>query len=467
MPSLVDALRTDLYQLTMAAGYFHGGLSAPVATFEMFVRRLPHERRYLLAMGLERVLEYLERLRFTEEELAYLATVPALREAMTPAFMSFLRQLRFTGDVDAVPEGTAVFAQEPLVRIRAPLIEAQLIETFLLSALNHATLIASKAARIVHAAGDAQVVEFGTRRTHPAAAIDAARAAYGAGMVGTSNVEAGLRYGIPVMGTMAHSWVMAHPSEEAAFDDYIKTFPSTAVLLIDTYDTLRGARRAALAAQGRLQGVRLDSGDLAVLAREVRRILDDHGCRDARIVASGDLDEYSIAALRAAGAPIDIYGVGTKLVASTDAPALGGVYKLVALEHDGVVSPVAKYSEGKVMLPGAHQVYRYRGPDGRLAGDVLALVEERPEDLAPGPGAIAVEPLLGEVMRGGKRIRPPEALKLIQDRVRRELAALPPELLLLEEPAPTWPGFAATPSQRLRALGEEVRARVAPGTHGG
>ncbi|HEX2571860.1 MAG TPA: nicotinate phosphoribosyltransferase, partial [Polyangia bacterium] len=320
MPSVVDALRTDLYQLTMAAGYFHRGLSAPVATFEMFVRHLPRRRRYLLAMGLERVLEYLERLRFTEEELAYLATVPALAEAMTPAFVSFLRELRFTGDVFAVPEGTVVFAEEPLVRIRAPLIEAQLVETFLLSTMNHATLIASKAARIVHAAGDAQVVEFGTRRTHPAAAIDAARAAYGAGMVGTSNVEAGLRYGIPVMGTMAHSWVMAHASEEAAFEDFVKTFPGTAVLLIDTYDTVRGARRAVQAAAGRLQGVRLDSGDLAVLAREVRRILDDHDCRDARIVASGDLDEHSIAALRAAGAPIDIYGVGTKLVTSTDAP---------------------------------------------------------------------------------------------------------------------------------------------------
>lgn len=467
MPSLVDALRTDLYQLTMAAGYFHRGLSAPVATFEMFVRRLPHERRYLLAMGLERVLEYLERLRFTEEELAFLATVPALREALTPAFTSFLRDLRFTGDVAALPEGTVVFAHEPLLRIRAPLIEAQLIETYLLSALNHATLIASKAARIVHAAGAAQVVEFGTRRTHPAAAIDAARAAYAAGMTGTSNVEAGMRYGIPVVGTMAHSWVMAHASEEAAFETYVQTFPGTAILLIDTYDTLRGARRAVAAAAGRLQGVRLDSGDLAVLAREVRRILDEHGCSKARIVASGDLDEYSIAELRTAGAPIDIYGVGTKLVTSSDAPALGGVYKLVALEQSGVVSPVAKYSEGKAMLPGSHQVYRFRGPDGRLTGDVLALAEEQPEELTRGSGASQPEPLLVEVMRGGQRTQPAEALGVIQDRARRELAALPPELHSLEEPAPTWPGYAVTPSQRLRALGEEVRARVAPGTQGG
>jgi nicotinate phosphoribosyltransferase len=467
MPSLVDALRTDLYQLTMAAGYFHRGLSTTVGTFEMFVRHLPHKRRYLLAMGLERLLEYLEHLRFTEEELAFLATVPALGEAMTPAFTSFLRQLRFTGDVFAVPEGTVVFANEPLVRIRAPLVEAQLIETFLLSALNHATLIASKAARIVHAAGPAQVIEFGARRTHPAAAVDAARAAYGAGMVGTSNVEAGMRYGIPVMGTMAHSWVMAHATEEAAFEDYVKTFPSTAILLIDTYDTLRGARRAVEVARGRLQGVRLDSGDLAGLAREVRRILDDNGCRDARIVASGDLDEYSITELRAAGAPIDIYGVGTKLVASTDAPALGGVYKLVAFERDGVVSPVAKYSEGKVMLPGAHQVYRFRGEGGRRTRDVLALLEERPEELGAGSGEGLAEPLLVEVMRDGQRTRPAESLGTIQTRARQELAALPPELLLFEEFVPTWPGFAVTPSPRLRALGEEVRARVAAGQHGG
>ena len=222
----MDSLRTDLYQLTMAAGYFHRGLTSGVATCEMFVRRLPRRRRYLLAMGLERVLRYLEELRFSDEQIAYLGTVPALRDAMTPAFADHLRHFRFTGDVWAAPEGTLVFANEPLVRVRAPLVEAQIVETFLLSAINHATLIASKAARVVLAAGSAEVIEFGSRRTHPDAAVDAARAAYAAGFVGTSNVEAGMLHGVPVMGTAAHMWTMAHPSEEAAFTAYTEVFPS-------------------------------------------------------------------------------------------------------------------------------------------------------------------------------------------------------------------------------------------------
>ena len=303
----MDALRTDLYQLTMAAGYFHRGLTDGIATCEMFVRRLPRRRRYLLAMGLSRALQYLTELRFTEEEVAFLGTVPALRDAMTPAFAAYLRDLRFTGDVWAIPEGTAVFAGEPLVRVRAPIVEAQIVETFLLSAINHATLVASKAARVVHAAGSsgsppADVMEFGTRRTHPDAAVDAARAAYCAGFVGTSNVEAGLRWGVPVMGTAAHMWTMAHPSEEEAFAGYVATFPSASILLIDTYDTLRGARRAAAVAGDKLKGVRLDSGDLLALSRAVRIILDEHGCHSARIVASGDLNEHRIAELRAASA---------------------------------------------------------------------------------------------------------------------------------------------------------------------
>ena len=284
-PSGVDALCTDLYQLTMAAGYFHRGLASGIATCEMFVRRLPRRRRYLLAMGLERALRYFEELRFTDEQIAYLGTIPSLRDAMSPAFADYLRRFRFTGDVWAVPEGTLVFANEPLVRVRAPLIEAQIVETFLLSTVNHATLIASKAARIVHAAGSAQAIEFGSRRTHPDAAVDAARAAYAAGFVGTSNVEAGMRYGVPVTGTAAHMWTMAHPSEEAAFEGYVATFPSATILLIDTYDTLRGARRAAAIAGDKLKGVRLDSGDLLGLSRGVRKILDEAGCPDAKIVA--------------------------------------------------------------------------------------------------------------------------------------------------------------------------------------
>jgi nicotinate phosphoribosyltransferase len=447
----VDALLTDLYQLTMAAGYFHRGMTGITATCELFVRRLPRLRRYLTAMGLERALSYLEHLRFTEEEVAYLATVPALRDAMTPGFAAFLLDLRFTGDVWAIPEGTTVFAGEPLLRVRAPIVEAQIVETFLLSTLNHATMVASKAARVVHAAGDAAVMEFGTRRTHPDAAVDAARAAYCAGFVGTSNVEAGRRYGVPVLGTAAHMWTMAHATEEDAFASYVATFPSASILLIDTYDTLRGARRAAEIAGEKLKGVRLDSGDLLALSRAVRVILDEHGCRGASIVASGDLNEHRIAELRASGAPIDVYGVGTDLVASIDAPALGGVYKLVELDHGGAATPIAKFSEGKATLPGAHQVHRFHDVAGLISRDVIALADEQ---------AAGGAPLLVPVMRAGARVAPAEPLDAVRARARRERASLPPELLALEEPVPSWAGFVPQPSPRLLDLVEVVRARV-------
>jgi nicotinate phosphoribosyltransferase len=457
----VDALHTDLYQLTMAAGYFHRGMVPASATCEAFVRRLPRRRRFLLTMGLERVLRYLSALSFTEEQIAYLTTVPALRDAMTPPFCDFLRRFRFTGDVWALPEGTVAFAGEPLVRVRAPLVEAQLVETFLLSAVNHATMVASKAARVVLAAGDAQVIEFGTRRTHPDAAVDAARAAYAAGFVGTSNVEAGLRFGVPVMGTAAHMWTMAHPSEEAAFEGYVATFPSATILLIDTYDTLRGAERAARIARDKLRGVRLDSGDLLALSRGVRQILDQNGCPDARIVASGDLNEHRIAELRAASAPIDVYGVGTDLVASIDAPALGGVYKLVELTRDGASLPIAKFSEGKATLPGPHQVHRVRDGAGRLLRDVLTLADEAPEVHA----GEEARPLLVPVMVGGQRTAPPEPLAAVRARAAAELRGLPPDLVDLAEPTPMWAPFAPATSPRLQALIEVVRARVG-GQHG-
>lgn len=450
----MDALKTDLYQLTMAAGYFHMGMAGKTATCEMFVRRLPKRRRYLVAMGAERVLSYLEDLRFTAEQVAYLSQVPALRDAMTPDFQAFLRDLRFTGDAWVVPEGTVVCANEPLIRVRAPIIEAQLVETFVLSVINHATVVASKAARIVRAAGDAQVVEFGSRRTHAEAAVDAARAAYAVGCAGTSNLEAGMRFGLPVVGTAAHMWTMAHPSEESAFENYVRVFPNASILLIDTYDTLVGAERAAAAAGDKLKGVRLDSGDLGALSREVRRILDAAGLSAAKIVASGDLNEYKIEALRRAGAPIDTFGVGTDLVTSLDAPSLGGVYKLVDI--DG--SPIAKFSEGKATLPGAHQVFRVRGEGGALERDIIALDTEAASDLA-GSSSSAPEPLLVEAFRGGKRARPPESLDAIRARAKRDLDSLPPELHSLEEQGP---GLTASISSRLQALIEEVRARVAP-----
>lgn len=446
----MDALRTDLYQLTMAAGYFHRGMSHDVATCEMFVRRLPKARRYLVAMGRERVLRYLEELRFTREEIDFLATVPALRDAMTPDFRAYLEGFRFTGDVWAAPEGTVVFANEPLFRVTAPIIEAQILETFLLSAVNHATMVASKAARVVRAAGSAGVMEFGSRRTHPEAAVDAARAACAAGFIATSNVEAGMRFGLPVMGTAAHMWTMAHASEEAAFEGYTAVFPSASILLIDTYDTLRGAERAAKIAQEKLKGVRLDSGDLLALSRGVREVLDAHGNTSTRIVASGDLNEYKIAALRRENAPIDLYGVGTDLVCSIDAPALGGVYKLVELARGGERLPIAKFSEGKATLPGPHQVWRFPAASG--FSDVIALADEDPRGLGEGDA----QALLRPAMKGGARVEPAESIEVIQGRVKAGLDALPAEAHTLEE-GPV--AVVAKVSPRLAALIEDVRSR--------
>lgn len=444
----------------MAAGYFHHGMHQRHATCEMFVRRLPKRRRYLVAMGIERLLDYLENLRFTEDEIQYLRCLPALRDAMSDEFCAYLRNLRFRGDVWAVPEGTVVFANEPLVRISASIVEAQLVETYLLSAINHATMIASKASRVVHAAGEAGVMEFGTRRTHPDAAITAARCAYATGFVGTSNVHAGMLYGIPVMGTAAHMWTMAHPSEEEAFANYVTTFPNASILLIDTYDTLRGAERATKIARDKLKGVRLDSGDLLALSKAVREILNANGCSSAKIVASGDLNEYKIAGLRNAGAPIDLYGVGTDLVASLDSPSLGGVYKLVEIEQDGKLLPICKFSENKATFPGPHQVFRYLDSAGKLRKDVIAMADEDPATLDDGQA----EALLVPRMKNGQRTNPTESLETIRSRVTSEMARLTDSLHMLDEapePSERWDEpFKAKPSPRLLDLIENVRNRM-------
>jgi nicotinate phosphoribosyltransferase len=445
------ALATDLYQLTMAAGYFHRGLADTSATFELFVRRLPKQRRYLVADGIEQALEYLEQLAFHEDDIAYLAAHPTMRDAMTPGFVDYLRRLRFRGEAWAVPEGTVLFAGEPFLRIRAPLIEAQLVETYLLSAINYATMIASKAARIVTAAKGRGVLEFGTRRTHPEAAITAARSAYLVGAVGTSNLEAGRRFDIPVLGTAAHSWTMAHDDEEQAFANYVETFPNGSILLIDTYDALRGAERAARIAKDKLKGVRIDSGDIAALSREVRKILDAHGLRDTKIVASGDLHEYSIAELLASGTPVDLFGVGTELVCSKDAPSLGGVYKLVEWERCGKSAAIAKFSEGKTTYPGSHQIHRFRDARGVISHDVLALADE------PAPqGAIA---LLEPAMRDGRRTRK-SSLDDARARATSQIAALPS---LLHELAPSEAHhYSVEISAELTALTDEIRERLQP-----
>lgn len=455
------ALETDLYQLTMAAGYFLRGMREVTATCELFVRRLPRTRRYLVAMGIDAALDWLSNLRFSEEDVAFLRDLPALADAMTPAFCDYLRGLRFTGDVWAVDEGTVMFENEPFLRVRAPIIEAQLAETFLLSTINHATMIGSKAARVVHAAAPAACVEFGSRRTHPGAAVDAARWACAAGFAGTSNVEAGRRHGLTVLGTAAHMWTMAHgpadgqSGEERAFANYVATFPSASILLIDTYDTPRGALRAAKAAGDKLKGVRLDSGDLDALSRQVRKVLDEAGASGARIVASGDLNEHSIAALRAAGAPIDTFGVGTEVVASIDAPALSGVYKVVELEEAGVRRAIAKFSEGKATFPGAHQVQRVT-KEGHFARDVVALCDEAPT-LEAGEEA---RPLLSPALASGARARPSAKLDAVRARVAEQQRSLAPWLLDLAEVTRSSPRYEVRPSAGVVALAEQVRAGV-------
>ena len=319
-----ETLMTDLYQLTMAAGYFQHRLHDKRVTFELFVRRLPAHRRFMVFSGLERSLEYLRNLRFAESQIAYLREVPALRAAMTFEFVEFLRDFRFRGNVWALPEGSVCFGREPMIRVTGSLLEAQLIETFLLSTVNTETMVASKAARIVRAAQGRDVLEFGTRRTSADEAVASARAAYIAGFAATSNVEAGYRWDIPIAGTAAHSWTMAHGDERAAFDHYVEAFPDHATLLVDTYDTVQGVQRAIAAAGPRLKGVRLDSGDLVALSKRARQMLDEAGLTHTKIIVSGDLNEQKIASMLADGAPIDGFGVGTELVRSKDAPTLGG-----------------------------------------------------------------------------------------------------------------------------------------------
>jgi nicotinate phosphoribosyltransferase len=373
--------------------------------------------------GLEQALDYLRRLSFSADEIEYLRGLSAF-DHVSPEFFDYLRSLRFTGDVWAMPEGTVAFAGEPLLRVTAPLIEAQIVETYLLSTINFQTLIATKAARIVEAAQGRGIVEFGTRRAHGfSAGVYAARAAFIGGCVGTSNVETGRTFGLPVYGTAAHSFTMAFDREIDAFRAFFKVFPESATLLLDTYDTI-GAARMATEFGPELRGVRLDSGDLVDLSKRVRAILDEAGMRRTKIFASGDLNEFKIAELIAAGAPIDLFGVGTDLSTSRDAPALGGVYKLVEIEFDGRVTPKMKLSRDKATYPCRKQVWRETAGDGSFTGDVIARADET--EL---PGA----PLLAPVMRGGQMATTLPNLREAQEHARRQLASLPdPHKRLIE-----------------------------------
>jgi nicotinate phosphoribosyltransferase len=435
----MNALLTDLYELTMAAGYFDAGKAAEVATFELTIRRLPARRNYVLAAGLPQVVDYLLNLSFTAAEIDYLRGLPQFRNA-SPAFFDYLQRLRFTGDLFAVPEGTPLFAGEPLLTVRAPIVEAQIPETYLLSTVAFPTLIASKAARMVEASGGRPVVEFGTRRAHtPEAGVLGARAAYIGGCAGTSNTLAGFRYGIPVMGTAAHSWVMAFAGEAESFRQLQRLLGDSTIQLIDTYDTLEGARRVAQAGRP-LWGVRLDSGDLPALARQVRAILDQAGLTDARIMASGDLDEYRIRDLVTSGVPIDAFGVGTELATSADAPAMAAIYKMVELDIHGIKRFTAKFSEEKISVPGAKQIFR------DVARDVIARSGEC------GKG----EALLRPVILGGLLVEPLPSLEQSRRRAAESIAKLSPALRQLDVAAPR----AVIHSPELNMLIEQTRRNL-------
>ncbi len=436
-------LLTDLYQLTMMQSYLEHGLTRE-AVFEFFVRKLPPQRNFLMACGLEQGLAFLEDLRFGDEDLEWLRK----SERFSHDFVDYLAGLRFDGDVHAMPEGTIFFPNEPILRLTAPLPLAQLVESRLINLLHFQTLIASKAARVRLAAPGKRIVDFGLRRTHGAeAGLLAARAAYIAGLDGTSNVLAAPRFGIPIFGTMAHSYILAHDSEEEAFLHYARSHPGNVVLLIDTFDTERAAEKVAelaphLTFEGiSIRGVRLDSGDLAAHAFKVRRILDAAGLRRVTIFASGNLDEYRLADLAAKGAPIDGYGVGTRMNTAADAPYLDCAYKLQ--EYAGIGR--RKVSEGKATWPGRKQVYRtFR--DGIPAGDILTVEGDEHEGT----------PLIVKVMEKGKRLGQAPSIEEIRARAVEGLAALPPALRALET-APPYPVKVAT---ALKALAREADRRA-------
>jgi nicotinate phosphoribosyltransferase len=444
--SKYSGLLTDLYELTMAAGYLETGFDAR-ATFELFVRSLPPRRNYLVAAGLDQALDFLENVRFSDEEIAYLREQPVFAR-IGGEFFEYLAQFRFSGEVWAMPEGTVLFPGEPILRVSAPIVEAQIVETFLLATINFQTMIASKAARVSQAAGGRPVVEFGTRRAHGIeSGVLAARAAIIGGCQGTSNVAAGHQFGIPIYGTQAHSWIMAHEGEEEAFRKFLDIFPDHAVLLVDTYD-VRAAVEKIISMGRKPWGVRLDSGDLPADSVWARQRLDEAGWKDVTVFASGDLDEDRISSLLAEGAKIDAFGVGTALVTSNDSPTLGVIYKLVEIEIGGEVRSAAKFSAAKVTYPGRKQVYRFSDPDGGFSSDVIGLVEE---DF---PGA---EKLLKPVMASGKRSVPRTNVDAAREKCLQQRACLPEAVLSLIEGAPPYP---VRHSKRLEGLLEEVRRRV-------
>jgi nicotinate phosphoribosyltransferase len=439
---VTSVLLTDLYELTMLQAYFEQRMNER-AVFELFVRKLPAHRNFLVAAGLAQVLDYLSGLRFDADDLAWLNGCGRF----TREFVDSLADLRFTGDVDALPEGTIFFADEPIVRISAPLREAQLVESRVMNLIHYETLVASKAARSVLAAPDRLLVDFGLRRAHGAeAGLLSARASYIAGFSGTATLEAARQFGVPVYGTMAHSYVQAHADESSAFESFARAHPENAVLLIDTYDTERAARKVVelstkLRADGlAIKGVRIDSGDLGEHARRVRGIFDAAGLDAITIFASGNLDEYRLRDLVGQHAPIDGFGVGTRMNTSADAPYLDCAYKLQ--EYEG--RPRRKRSEGKATWPGCKQVYRRYRDGGRLAGDMLTLADASPHGTA----------LLQPIVRAGRILAPAVALEEAREHARIGLTQLPEPLRALDDADPYPVGIAP----ELRELAARIDA---------
>jgi nicotinate phosphoribosyltransferase len=446
------SLFTDFYELTMCASYFDNNQDEQ-ATFDLFVRRLPENRGYLLFAGLEQVLLYLENLKFYDKQLLYLK-----KQGFSNEFVEYLDSFKFTGDVWAMPEGTVAFPNEPLIRVTAPIIEAQIVETFLLNTVNLQTMIATKASRVVHAAQGKPVVEFGLRREHGIdAGMKVARASHIAGCTGTSNVLAGMTYDIPLFGTIAHSYVMSFEKEIDAFRAFAKTFPNKSTFLIDTYNDMMGAENAAtvakeLEAKGyKLNGVRLDSGNIAEISTKVRLLLDQKGLGYVKIFASGDLDEYKIEELFMKKAGIDAFGVGTQMGTSADRPYIDVVYKLCETQTENeCFSPIMKLSEGKNTLPGRKQVHRYTDDKGVYVKDVIALDNEQHE----------AEPLLVEVMEQGKITYEFPHLNEIRSAAKENLSKLPEKFKKLTNPPP----YPVEKSQPLQNLIVVLTKRLSPST---
>ena len=443
------ALATDFYELTMAAAYLKSKQDTKRAIFELFVRKLPRNRSYMVAAGLEQALVYLNNLRFSEKEISFLKSHKSFSN-LGPDFFKYLKKFKFTGDVWAVLEGSVFFPNEPILRVEGPIIETQIVETFLLSMINFQSLIATKASRITDVAGSRGIVEFGSRRAHgPHAALLAGRASYIGGCIGTSNTLSGYKFGIPIFGTMAHSYVMSFDKEIDSFKEFIHVFPK-GMLLVDTYDSLESVKKIVKSGM-KISGIRLDSGDLYSLSLESRKILDDAGFTDVKIMASGDLDENIIADLIKHDSPIDVFGVGTELATSRDDPALNGVYKLVAIKtpiskNKFQLSYKLKTSTGKKTYPGPKQIYRIF-LNGVIHQDIIGLEGERFQNEK-------VKPLLKKVMSNGKILYKFPSLDKIRNFHIAQRDTLPKEFRMIDKIPDVFP---VSYSEKLESVAREFR----------